>query len=398
MLPLPATASSSHEEQSGPKLTLYRDTNGWCPFCERVWLGLREKGIPFDEVLINLYDKPQWYKDMVPTTMVPAIKFAGSGEVVWESDAILRRLDEAFPEVGPMLFREPGQMADAKLLIDRFMNASMGISYSVGNRTEAEIDAKRVTLVQAIDDLDGRLRAGGPFLLGAELSAADCMAVPMLERYGVQMPFTAAGVKLRDAGRWPGLAAWYDAMESRPSYASRVQGDAYSWTVVAPVMMRLFGGQNGTLSGPAADRADRAAQAARALLDEMVVDAEAGASAKGPAPAGSPRAEAAAKLVANHEAVVRDATSTTPKSQLDLTRLAPESAPTVDAALRAAAAALLAGARPELPSGVETSEVAAACRYVSARLSAPRDLGAPAAAELRGALLHLAKLGDASGR
>ena len=29
-----------------PVLTLYRDTNGWCPFCERVWIGLEKKGIP----------------------------------------------------------------------------------------------------------------------------------------------------------------------------------------------------------------------------------------------------------------------------------------------------------------------------------------------------------------
>lgn len=59
----PATASS-------PMVTLYRDTNGWCPFCERVWLQLQAKGIPYEEVLINLQDKPQWYKDMVPTTLV----------------------------------------------------------------------------------------------------------------------------------------------------------------------------------------------------------------------------------------------------------------------------------------------------------------------------------------
>ena len=29
-----------------PVLTLYRDTNGWCPFCERGWIGLEKKGIP----------------------------------------------------------------------------------------------------------------------------------------------------------------------------------------------------------------------------------------------------------------------------------------------------------------------------------------------------------------
>ena len=60
-------------EERAPALTLYRDTNGWCPFCERVWVALEKKGIPYDEVLINLQDKPDWYKEIVPTTLVPAI-------------------------------------------------------------------------------------------------------------------------------------------------------------------------------------------------------------------------------------------------------------------------------------------------------------------------------------
>ena len=65
-------ASLPVDEPSSPVLTLYRDTNGWCPFCERVWLQLLIKGIPFNEELIDLRDKPEWYKEMVPTTLVPA--------------------------------------------------------------------------------------------------------------------------------------------------------------------------------------------------------------------------------------------------------------------------------------------------------------------------------------
>jgi glutathione S-transferase len=38
----------------------FRDTNGWCPFCQRVWLALEEKGLDYDSVLIDLYDKPEW--------------------------------------------------------------------------------------------------------------------------------------------------------------------------------------------------------------------------------------------------------------------------------------------------------------------------------------------------
>lgn len=108
---------------------LYRDTNAWCPFCERVccqphassgtmschhvhssaisycsvkaikqvvsdisgcpqvWLALEEKNIPYDTVLINLQDKPEWFKNMVPTQLVPAVKI--NGELVYESYDIM---------------------------------------------------------------------------------------------------------------------------------------------------------------------------------------------------------------------------------------------------------------------------------------------------------------------
>ncbi|EJK74264.1 hypothetical protein THAOC_04066, partial [Thalassiosira oceanica] len=48
-----------------PLVTLFRDTNGWCPFCERVWVLLRAKGIPYDEQLVSLQNKPDWYKALV---------------------------------------------------------------------------------------------------------------------------------------------------------------------------------------------------------------------------------------------------------------------------------------------------------------------------------------------
>ena len=42
-------------------VVLYRDTNAWCPFCERIWLALLHKGIPFDVIFIDLRNKPDWF-------------------------------------------------------------------------------------------------------------------------------------------------------------------------------------------------------------------------------------------------------------------------------------------------------------------------------------------------
>ena len=67
---------SARRDPSVPRnLLLYRDTNGWCPFCERTWLFLRLTNTPYNERLINLRDKPEYYLKLVPPTLVPAIQF-----------------------------------------------------------------------------------------------------------------------------------------------------------------------------------------------------------------------------------------------------------------------------------------------------------------------------------
>ena len=57
------------------------------PLFPQVWLALEEKNIPYDTVLINLQDKPEWFKKMVPTQLVPAVKI--NGELVYESYDIM---------------------------------------------------------------------------------------------------------------------------------------------------------------------------------------------------------------------------------------------------------------------------------------------------------------------
>lgn len=48
-----------------------------CPFCAppthihpQVWLALEEKGLSYDCIPIELYNKPPWYEELVPTTLV----------------------------------------------------------------------------------------------------------------------------------------------------------------------------------------------------------------------------------------------------------------------------------------------------------------------------------------
>ena len=55
---VPTIIDAVHHRQTKPKLSdetvvLYRERNGWCPYSERVWLGLECKNVEYQTVLID---------------------------------------------------------------------------------------------------------------------------------------------------------------------------------------------------------------------------------------------------------------------------------------------------------------------------------------------------------
>jgi len=63
-----------------PRLTLFRDTAAWCPYCEKVWLVLEEKRVPYEvkKVNMNCYgDKPAWFWAIQPSGGIPVAKLDG---------------------------------------------------------------------------------------------------------------------------------------------------------------------------------------------------------------------------------------------------------------------------------------------------------------------------------
>lgn len=421
-------SSIIHGEEKKPVLTLYRDTNGWCPFCERVWVAVRAKGLPYQETLVPLQGKPEWYKQMVPTGLVPAVLFHGddnnnttsSRELVWESDAIMHALDEKFPDT-PKLMLEGNAEFDAALEMQNRLQAA-GFKFAYGNRngtlTDDELQQNRDGFESVLDELNVALgeqaaaaatatasssgddnKDVGCFRLGADFSGIDAIMIPTLERWRFQLPLTENIDILENRVH---LRNWFDHLDSFEAYSDRVAGDEYSWTATASTFLRYFGG--GEDKPHVAEGIARADAAAEKLTNKF---ASSLASNKNNDNEKAFALEAATKLITNHEAVVADCVREEPLSQKHIPRASASKEDTADALLRHVSSLLLQIASSSLSSSDTISSAAAhdakavvhgdgdgdvaaqgalAMKAVAKRLCVPRDMGAPSAALLRGIL------------
>ena len=352
-----------------------------CPFCERVWLALLVKGIPFEEKTLSLQNKPQWYLDKVSTGLVPAIEFKDSSEVLAESRDILLRLenDDKFTNFRSLL---PSAEAErANMLLDEcegMAKSIAGVLYGT-NATSAELADKMTAFKVSMGKMEALLQeSASPFFLSSGFSIVDCMIVPILERLAVQLPLKT-GIALRDKARWPAVDAWFVAMETEVApYRNRVQGDTYSWSASFVTILEMFQATQGVDGN---NPLLNAQEQARHVLEEQLAACPSTFEK-------AARREALQKLVANHAYIIADATSQEAKTQKSLERVSDADAPSVDRALRRAAALLLQDDDLSVASELEgiSAAEAKAARVVASRLCVPRDMGAPAAGALRASL------------
>ena len=77
-----------------PALTLI--SHDLCPFVQRAVIALSEKSVPFERIVVDLANKPDWFEAVSPLGKVPLLRV---GEVViFESAVILEYLEETQPK------------------------------------------------------------------------------------------------------------------------------------------------------------------------------------------------------------------------------------------------------------------------------------------------------------
>jgi glutathione S-transferase len=190
------------------------------PFLRSVEMGLKEKGASYRlQALAPGESKGEAYLKLHPFGRIPA--FEHDGFVLYETQAILRYLDDLFPEP-PFEPEDPRQAARMNqvvgindwYLFPRFA-AVVAFQRLVGpallglQTDEAAIAAAMPEGERCIRELE-RLLGDQPFFAGERLSLADLMIAPQLDF----LMLTPEGRGLIEG---TGLQAWLGRMTGRPS-------------------------------------------------------------------------------------------------------------------------------------------------------------------------------------
>jgi len=320
----------------------------WCPYCQKVWLFLEEKRIPYKIGKVTMFcygDKEPWYLQKVGNGMLPALEL--DGHMITESDQILSVLESQFGPLGvPMKNITPLRQLERNL----FRAWCQWCCYPA--HSEGEEAQNKANFEKVLAEVDRALNSTpGPFFLDS-FSIADMIFIPYVERM-LASNYYYKGFDMKKAS--PGIARWFKALEERDTYRG-TQSDMHTHVHDLPPQMGGMYENGSALQTKCMQKVDQGPW-------EDLPDCGF------PEPNDSVQ-EALARVI-KHKDVVIDINCTKDKDA-------------VDEALRCALTTL-ASTNGEI-CGVGNETQAVALRYIRDRVNVPRDMSIWAGRRFRDAL------------
>ncbi|KAF8841723.1 glutathione S-transferase [Paxillus ammoniavirescens] len=167
-------AETAAQHQSPQDLTFW---SGWfCPFNQRVWIALEEKGIPYQYKEVNPYKKEKHFLELNPKGLVPTIEY--KGKALYESLVLCEFLEEAYQSYKPSLLpADPYERARVRIWIDHTSkNILPAWQRLLMAQDKEKEDAARQELYEGQKKLADQVK--GPYFLGEEFSLVDVANAP----------------------------------------------------------------------------------------------------------------------------------------------------------------------------------------------------------------------------
>lgn len=190
-----------------------------CPYVQRAAIALNEKDVPFERVVIDLANKPQWFLDISPLGKVPLLKVQrpdGSESVLFESNVICEYLEETQP--GARLHPEdPLTRAEHRAWME-FGSAILADLWGYETTQDAAVfEQKRLALIAKFERVEAAL-GEGPYFAGSNFSLVDAVFAPVFRYFEVFDTISDSRV----FNALPKVDAWRKALTARPSVRNAV--------------------------------------------------------------------------------------------------------------------------------------------------------------------------------
>lgn len=149
-----------------------------CPFVQRVTALLEAKNIAYEIEYIDLSNKPDWFLELSPHGQVPVL-VTNHGAALFESNAIVEYLEEAYPALQPDISLEQKAMNRAwSTLATKNYLVQCGAQRSSNAAALAERGRK---LGQAFDKIEEQL-GSSRYFYGDRLGMVDISWLTLLHR------------------------------------------------------------------------------------------------------------------------------------------------------------------------------------------------------------------------
>ena len=228
-----------YKNKTDAKLIFYRDRHAWCPYCQKIWLWLEFKKIPYKIEKINMYcygEKEEWYLKKVISGKLPAIEL--NGQIISESDNIINFLENEYGALGSSIYSK--KLAKIRK-IERNIFRSWCEWLCRNNFFDFDNNLKKKNMLKNLEELEKLLSlSSSGFIDPVNLSldkvqpgTGDIIFIPYLERINASL-FYYKGYKLRK--EFPLINKWLTLLESENAYTGS-QGDFHTHSHDLPPQM-----------------------------------------------------------------------------------------------------------------------------------------------------------------
>jgi len=191
-----------------------------CPYVQRAAIALAEKDAAFERIVVNLADKPDWFRALSPLGKVPLLRVARDGRdaVIFESAVILEYLEDTQPP--PLHPADPLERARHRSWIEFGSQILNGIARFYNAKTDADLHGEAANLAVMFARVEAEL-GEGPWFAGRDFSLVDAAYGPVFRYFDVFDRIAEFRVLIDK----PKTGAWRTALAGRASVRDAVAPD-----------------------------------------------------------------------------------------------------------------------------------------------------------------------------